>query len=342
MFGLVRPCRHTMTQANRDSYRAHMCGACLGIRDQFGQVARVALNRDALVLSMLAEHLSGDLRRTHAGRCPLRGMRSAEVVDPETPSAKYVGAVSLILMEASVNDHAEDSDRGMVLARLVRPSARWYGARARAISRQLGVDLGAIERCVRKERAVRSRSGLTASDYLQHTEEAFALGFSGVASVLGVPSTGWLTELGHAYGGTAAIVDSLEDYDDDLRRGEFNVLAASWPEASRPELGTKAREALWEYRTAIARSLSRLGVQHRDLLWDLLVHSLGARATKALASFSAMPQGQPGPSVDPPRISAAGLASLLSVDFVDDCCGGCCEGCGEACEEFCDGICDCD
>ena len=68
MFGLVRPCRHTMTQVNRESYRAHMCGACLGIRDELGQAARIALNRDALILSVLAEHIGAPLEREFAGR----------------------------------------------------------------------------------------------------------------------------------------------------------------------------------------------------------------------------------------------------------------------------------
>ena len=336
MFGLVRPCRHTMTQANRESYRAHMCGACLGIRDELGQAARIALNRDALVLSVLAEHIGAPLERAFAGRCPLRGMRTAEVIDPQIPIAKYVGAVSLILIEASINDHAEDADRGKVVARMLQRRVQFYGDKARSLSHELGVDLSAIERCVRQEREVRGRSGLTTEEYLRYTQEAFGLGFAGVATVLKSPEVGdRLADLGQAYGATAAFVDCLEDYDDDVARGEFNIMAASWPSASRSELAARAGDALSEYRTLIVNSLSSLNIHPGDLAWDLLVHSLSQRATKALASFSGKGNDRTRSSGGRTLLGIIGLASLLASGIEDDCWDACCETC-------CEGMCDCD
>jgi hypothetical protein len=48
-----------------------MCGACLGLRDGAGQVARITLNKDVLVLAMSVEHLSGagDRSWRDAARC---------------------------------------------------------------------------------------------------------------------------------------------------------------------------------------------------------------------------------------------------------------------------------
>src|SRR5207248_8123442 len=78
--GLVRPCRHGLGPELQERWRAHLCGLCLTLRDEAGQSARVLTGYDALLLSVLVEAQAGVLPTTTAGRCPLRGMRTAEVV----------------------------------------------------------------------------------------------------------------------------------------------------------------------------------------------------------------------------------------------------------------------
>src|SRR5690348_4662881 len=111
MFGIIRPCRHGLSERLRSSWTAHLCGLCLALRDHHGQLARTATNYDGLIISVLVEaqaaETDGSWRRT-AGPCPLRGMRTAEVARGE--GARLAAAVSLALASVKMRDHVEDRD----------------------------------------------------------------------------------------------------------------------------------------------------------------------------------------------------------------------------------------
>src|ERR1700751_2171505 len=122
MFGIIRPCRHRLGGELAEAWRAQLCGLCLALRDDYGQVARIATNYDGLVVSLLVEAQSvGQPARRKAGRCPLRGMRRADVATGEC--VRLAAVVSLALAAAKVRDHVDDRD-GMGGARGVRAAAR--------------------------------------------------------------------------------------------------------------------------------------------------------------------------------------------------------------------------
>ena len=122
MFGIIRPCRHRLGGELAAAWTAQLCGLCLALRDDYGQSARIATNYDGLIVSLLVEAQSPEqpTRRT-AGRCPLRGMRRADVATGDC--VRLAAVVSLALAAARVRDHVDDHD-GMVGAAGVRPTAR--------------------------------------------------------------------------------------------------------------------------------------------------------------------------------------------------------------------------
>lgn len=103
MFGIVRPCRHRLPETLRTSWLAHLCGLCLALRDDHGQLARAATNDDGLIISVLVEAQTGTgadgsggtrraaVSRRTAGPCPLRAMRTAPVAMGE--GARLAAAV---------------------------------------------------------------------------------------------------------------------------------------------------------------------------------------------------------------------------------------------------------
>ncbi|MCF3964790.1 DUF5685 family protein, partial [Streptomyces fuscigenes] len=110
VFGIIRPCTHRLTEGLRAEWMAHLCGLCLALRTDHGQLSRVVTNYDGLVVSVLTEAQvprRPDSRRT-AGPCPLRGMRTAPVARGE--GTRLAAAVSLVLASAKIRDHADDGD----------------------------------------------------------------------------------------------------------------------------------------------------------------------------------------------------------------------------------------
>ncbi|MGW4108178.1 DUF5685 family protein, partial [Streptomyces sp. NPDC004976] len=53
MFGMVRPCRHRLGEKLTAQWMAHLCGLCLALRGDHGQLARIVTNYDGLLISVL-------------------------------------------------------------------------------------------------------------------------------------------------------------------------------------------------------------------------------------------------------------------------------------------------
>lgn len=231
MFGIIRPCRHRLGGELAAAWTAQLCGLCLALRDDYGQVARIATNYDGLVVSLLVEAQSdGQPTRRKAGRCPLRAMRKADVATGEC--VRLAAVVSLTLAAAKVRDHVDDHD-GMVGVAGVRPAARRIAERwvrqgtdtGHTLGFDTGVLVAAMDRQVELEATARPGELLTVTE---PTETAVAEAFAYTAVLAGRPGNqAPLREIGRLFGRVAHLLDAVEDYRDDLSRRKWNPLAAT-------------------------------------------------------------------------------------------------------------------
>lgn len=232
MFGILRPCRHTLPDGLAEEWMAHMCGLCLALRDDHGQASRIATNYDGLVVSVLTAAQSTECAGTRrAGRCPLRGMRGAEVA--EGPGARLAAAVSLLLASAKIADHIQDGDgpyarRGVrVLAG--RVAGRWRRDASRA-GAGLGFDGAGLVAVIDRQRQVEEAAG-PGTDVLAvtwPTEEATGEAFAHTAVLARRPAnTEPLREAGRLFGRVAHLLDAVEDRQEDREKGAWNPLTAT-------------------------------------------------------------------------------------------------------------------
>ncbi|PSK95864.1 hypothetical protein CLV63_11327 [Murinocardiopsis flavida] len=232
MFGILRPCRHTLPDDLPAAWLAHLCGLCIALRDEHGQFARVATNYDALVISVLVAAQEGASAPTRAaGPCPLRGMRTAEVADGH--GARLAAAVSLLLAATRLDDHARDRD-GVYARRGARTAARAvagrWEAKAGASSRGLGFESGAVLAVLDRQGDVESAAG-PGSDILAvtgPTEYATAQAFAHTAVLAGLPgNVAPLREAGRLFGRIAHLLDAVADQDEDRASGAWNPITAT-------------------------------------------------------------------------------------------------------------------
>jgi hypothetical protein len=233
MFGIVRPCRHRLSEGLRTSWMAHLCGLCLALRDDHGQLARIAANYDGLIISVLVEaqsQVSGDWRRT-AGPCPLRGMRTAPVAKGE--GARLAAAVSLVLASAKVRDHIGDGD-GVLARRPVAAAARTVARRwdrAGALTGSgLGFDTSVLVDAVDRQPAIEAAAGIGTPllAVTEPTETATAAAFGHTAVLAGRPGNrAPLEEAGRLFGRLAHLLDAVEDLAADTASGAWNPLTAT-------------------------------------------------------------------------------------------------------------------
>ncbi|BBX62145.1 hypothetical protein MSAS_13190 [Mycobacterium saskatchewanense] len=232
MFGIIRPCRRRLGAELAAAWTAQLCGLCLALRDDYGQVARVATNYDGLVVSLLVEAQStSQPTRRRAGPCPLRAMRRADVATGEC--VRLAAVVSLALAAAKVRDHAEDRD-GIAGVAAVRPAARrlaerWVRQGADAgptLGFNTGVLVAAMGRQADLEAAAGPGSPLLA--VTEPTETAVAAAFAHTAVLAGRPGNQEpLGEVGRLFGRVAHLLDAVEDYREDAARRRWNPMAAT-------------------------------------------------------------------------------------------------------------------
>ncbi len=232
MFGIIRPCRHRLGGELAAAWTAQLCGLCLALRDDYGQAARIATNYDGLVVSLLVEAQSAEQpTRRKAGRCPLRGMKRADVATGDC--VRLAAVVSLALAAARVRDHVDDHD-GMVGVAGVRPAARRIAERwvrqGTDTGHTLGFDTGVLVAAMDRQVELEATAGPGSSLLLvtEPTETAVAEAFAYTAVLAGRPQNqAPLREVGQLFGRVAHLLDAVEDYRDDLARGKWNPLAAT-------------------------------------------------------------------------------------------------------------------
>ncbi|KOX23902.1 regulator [Nocardiopsis sp. NRRL B-16309] len=217
---------------------SHMCGLCLALRDDHGQASRVATNYDGLVVSVLTAAQSEACAGTRtAGRCPLRGMRGAEVADGS--GAHLAASVSLLLASAKITDHIEDGDglygRRGVRALAGRVAERWRRG-AQESGAGLGFDGAALVAVVDRQREAELAAG-PGTDLLavtRPTEEATGEAFAHTAVLAARPAnTAPLREAGRLFGRVAHLLDAVEDREEDAARGAWNPITATGTELRR-------------------------------------------------------------------------------------------------------------
>ncbi|WP_018683627.1 DUF5685 family protein [Actinokineospora enzanensis] len=286
MFGIIRPCRHRLSPTLRTSWLAHLCGLCLALRDDHGQLARTVTNYDGLVISALVEAQAPTVgTRRKAGPCPLRGMRPASVA--EGAGARLAGAVSLVLAAAKMRDHVDDGDgafrRAPVAGVARRVAGRWARQGAETGER-IGFSTAVLLDAVSRQGELERGLGTGASVLLatEPTESATSAAFAHTAVLAGKPGNAApLAEAGRLFGRVAHLLDAVEDLDEDAATGAWNPLAATG--TTLPEARRLCDDAVFGVRLALREAEFDDG----KLVHALLVHELQAAVTRTFGHLDA-------------------------------------------------------
>jgi hypothetical protein len=275
MFGVVHACRQSLGDELIEQWRAHLCGLCLSLRDSRGQLSRALTNTDAVLLSVLVEaQQPAAPERTGAGPCPLRGLRTAQVVPAAAVSVRLGATASLTLGAAKAGDAVAERQHG-----LARPTVRnrAIGALAGPLRRGALLDapmaesfdapglLDDLRRQGRVEAGV--REGDSMLDVTAPTAQATGRIFASSAALSGCPeNTDQLREIGEAFGVLAHLLDAVDDLERDRRAGSFNPITATG--TPLPEVRRECARQVRRIRLGFDRLELRDGRLARALLVD--------------------------------------------------------------------------
>jgi hypothetical protein len=282
---------------------AHLCGLCLTLKAEGGQASRALTGYDLLLLSVLVEAQTGLSERTGAAPCPLRGFRTADVLPATSDAARFAAAGSFLAGAAAVEDKIRDRDVPQVAAPAAARWAKTAGERGRRLAGESGFDGSVLSQATQAAAAAENTSedldGLLAA-----SGRAVAALFAHTAIVAGKPvNAAALGRVGDAFGRLVHLLDAVEDFQSDVRRGNFNPLAAT---------GTPPGEARRVADRLVAEIGAGLaGVDMADP--ELVCALLGPTLERSVARyFGSTPAPKPARSREPGRFGV-GVAAAVAL-----------------------------
>ena len=269
MFGYVRTDTPYLYIKDDTLYRAMYCGVCKGIAETCGNAARMGLSYDVTFLSVIMHNILGEDVKIEKQHCLTHCIRSRQMAEVDELTRK-LGVLNTLLVYYKYTDDIMDGDRG-------RGKRLWF---------KKGFQRGKkkypeIERIVRENLAKQQKAENANTESIDRAADATAnmlADFSDYA--LGDKATVYTRGLFYALGKWIYLIDALDDYDKDKKKGSYNPFVLSYGAESRKALmesekGEEVRFAFNALFFDVRENLSKISFRfNRDLSDNILLRGL--------------------------------------------------------------------
>ena len=233
MFGYINPDTPYLFKKDEELYKALYCGLCKSIGAGCGQTARTALTYDMAFTSALVHNIRGEDVKIKKARCVLHIVRRRPIaaVDDTTVA---LGCVNTALAYFKLCDDKADGESRGALRHLYKKGYR------RALKRH--PQIIEIISGYAKRQAELEKDGCAVIDMAAEPTAEMMRDIS--ASLLGEYSTPHTENLFYAIGKWVYLIDALDDYDKDVKKGAYNVLYNVYGESCRADAVKKGEDEL--------------------------------------------------------------------------------------------------
>lgn len=228
MFGYVQPFITDLTVGDYEYYRAAYCGLCRSMGKVCGSSSRLTLSYDGVFLSLLRMALMNDTPECERHRCPYSPLvkRNMLVDSPDIDfSAGAMGVLAALKLEDDVIDESGLMNFCALLCRA--PAKKWT---ERADQQDLGIVKSIRDKLATFYEAEKSNSE---RDFSESGIDSCAEAFGEVVGMLaarGVKFENYAIAyaVGHHVGRWIYCIDALDDFEEDVKKGRYNVLIAAY------------------------------------------------------------------------------------------------------------------
>ena len=252
------------------------CGVCKGISAVCGQSARMGLSYDVTFFSVLLHNIAGTDVKIEKSHCLTHCIRSRLMAEPDELT-RQLGALNTMLVYYKLTDDIEDGDKG-------RGKRLWF-SRGHVRARQA---YPALEEIVRRNLEAQSRTEKSGTDSPDRAADATANMMAELSDVLlGDKATPETRGLFYAIGKWIYLIDALDDYDKDKKKGAYNPLVLAYPEENAAQMLRRHREDADDLFHAlffdIRENLSKIKFHfNRDLSDNILLRGLPGETERVM------------------------------------------------------------
>ncbi len=269
MFGYVRADTPYLYIKDDNLYRAMYCGVCKGIGQVCGQAARMGLSYDVTFLSVILHNIAGidvHIQRSH---CLTHCIRTRQMADVDELT-RQLGALNTALVYYKYTDDIMDGDKG-------RGKRLWFKKGFRKVKQKYPE----IERIVRENLAKQEEIERAQTDSIDRAADSTANMLAEFSNyVLGDKATAATRNLFYAVGKWIYLIDALDDYDKDVKKGAYNPFLLAYKAEDKKALleGSSGEEVRYAFHAIfydIRENLAQIQFHfNRDLSDNILLRGL--------------------------------------------------------------------
>ena len=219
MFGYIKTDFPNLYMKDTVLYQAMYCGLCKAIGKTCGQRARLALNYDLTFLSVLLHNLHGVDVKVEKQHCIIHPIRKRPItlVDELT---ERIGCLNVILAYQKLNDDVIDNGKGRI--------ERVFFTKAYKKAKKKEPE---IDKIVKNRYSELLKLEKENCDSIDIVADPFGNMIQDiVALILKDNATEEVKELAYYLGKWIYLIDALDDFDKDKKKGNYNVFVNSYPE----------------------------------------------------------------------------------------------------------------
>lgn len=217
MFGYVRADTPYLFIKDDTLYRAMYCGVCKGIAQVCGNTARMGLSYDVTFLSVILHNLSGIDVKIEKQHCLTHHIRARQMAEVDELT-RQLGALNTLLVYYKYTDDIADGDKG-------RGKRLWFQKGFSRAKRKYPE----IERIVRENLARQEKIERAKTDSIDRAADSTACMLAEFSDyVLGDKKTPYTYRLFYALGKWIYLIDALDDYEKDQKKGAYNPFVLAY------------------------------------------------------------------------------------------------------------------
>ena len=277
MFGYIRTDTPYLYIKDDILYKASYCGLCKGIGEVCGHTARIGLSYDITFLSVILHNIAGIDLKIEKQHCFTHCIRSRMMAETDELTRK-LGALNTALVYYKYTDDIADGDRG-------RGKRFWFKKGFKRLKRAYPE----IEKIVRENLKKQEEIERAQTDSVDRASDATANMLAEFCDyALEDKATPHTHNLFYAVGKWIYLIDALDDYDKDTKKGAYNPFVLAYKAESREALlsGEKSDEVRYVFNALffdIRENLSHISFRfNRDLSDNILLRGLPMMTKKVM------------------------------------------------------------
>ncbi len=259
MFGYINPDKPYLFVKDANLYEAMYCGICRSIGRSCGQAARTALTYDIAFASAMVHNIKGVDVKVKKRRCATHFIKRRPMCEIDDISLA-LGCMNTALAYHKLCDDARDGQMRGVLRFLYKRGYRKVLKKQPKIAEIITIHMNEQIEVEKRGSAVIDEAAEPSALMMEELSEY----------LLEKNSTPATRELFYAIGKWIYLVDAVDDYDKDVKKGRYNVLHNVYGTATFEEALEKGREEMsFVFDELFAEMREALGGIHFSFNHDL-------------------------------------------------------------------------